>query len=78
MADYVYRGNQPWNPNAPVKDSFHLSAAGRPLKPCGTPAAYRRHLAKSETPFEPCATAYRERREAYKAARKARKKAEKQ
>lgn len=26
----------------------------RELKPCGTPAAYRRHIKRGETPCEPC------------------------
>ena len=32
----------------------------RELKPCGTPAAYRRHLRNDEEPCEACLTAVRE------------------
>lgn len=37
----------------------------RPLKPCGTRAAYQRHLSLGETPCEPC----REARRSYEKAR---------
>lgn len=66
MADYVYRGNQPWNPASLVKDAFHVEPVGRPLKPCGTDAAYRRHLNADEVPCDPCTEAHRARGKAYR------------
>lgn len=35
-------------------------APKRPLKPCGTNAAYNRHIARNEDPCEPCKAAHRE------------------
>jgi hypothetical protein len=42
----------------------------RELKPCGTPAAYRRHLRRGETPCQECKraeTEYQQSRPAYRA-----------
>lgn len=36
----------------------------RELKPCGTPAAYRRHIKRGEEPCEPCRAANTQRKKA--------------
>lgn len=40
---------------------------GRPLKPCGTDAAHKRHRVRGEEPCEPCRKAHREYSRAYMA-----------
>lgn len=35
-------------------------SSARPLKPCGTPAAYHRHLKRRQVPCEKCVEAIRE------------------
>lgn len=40
----------------------------RELKPCGTPAAYRRHLRKKQTPCKACQKAARDEKRAQRAA----------
>ena len=44
---------------------------GRPLKPCGTEAAYRRHLQRGEDVDEKCAQGHRERNARVQNARRA-------
>lgn len=40
--------------------SYHCAGIDRPLKPCGTPAAYRRHQSRRETACDPCKAAWNE------------------
>lgn len=42
----------------PAAVSYHCTDIDRPLQPCGTPAAYRRHQSRGESACDPCKTAW--------------------
>lgn len=74
MPGYQYRGKrgrtraeiledaeERWQEKAHEQYQADLPPAPkRPLKPCGTNAAYNRHIARNEDPCEPCKAAHRE------------------